>query len=100
MDLAPKAERTEFGHAKIEVDLDRCIACTMCTIICPAAIIELVGKGKDRKAHSREDQDNCMGCSGCEAICDSQAIRVVVPYDFGGKLKTYDRGELSLPRLF
>lgn len=100
LELAPKTERTEFGPGHFEIDAELCDGCILCSVICPAGILEIVGKGQDKKVRKREGQDNCMACACCEAICQLDAIEVVRSYDFGGHWKQHDRGELSLPRRF
>lgn len=100
MDYAPKKERTDFGFAKIEIDSKVCDGCVLCTVICPAGILEVVGRRPDRRSKVREVQDNCIGCACCEAICLTGAIRLIRSYDFGGYWKQLDRGELSKPRCF
>lgn len=100
LDLAPQRERTEFGPSQIKVDEALCDGCTLCSVICAAGLLEVIGKGQEKKARKRDGQDNCMGCGCCEAICQLHAIRVVQGYDYGGRWKQLDRGELSLPRLF
>lgn len=100
LEFAPRQERTDFGPGKVKIDAESCDGCILCAVICPAAIIEITGKKQDRKARLREGQDNCMACACCEAICQLEAIHVVRSYDFGGKWKQFDRGELSIPRRF
>ncbi len=100
LDFELKEPRTEFGHAKVEIDTELCDGCILCTVICPAAILEPVGKKKDRKSQVREEQDNCMGCACCEAICQTNAIKVVRSYNFEGYYQNSDRGNLSKPRCF
>ena len=100
MDFAPTEERTNFGPGAVEIDAELCDGCILCSVICPAAMIEIKGKKQDKKATLREDQDNCMACACCEAICQKEAIYVVRSYDFGGKWKQLDRGGLCIPRRF
>ncbi|HJP51822.1 MAG: 4Fe-4S dicluster domain-containing protein [Pseudomonadales bacterium] len=100
LEFEPKGERTVFGHAKVEIDTELCDGCILCTVICPAALLEPAGKKRDRKSHVRDTQDNCMGCACCEAICQTNAIRVVQSYAFEGYYKPLDRGNLSKPRCF
>lgn len=100
MDLAPETERTEFGGGMVVIDEKTCKGCTLCFLICPAGLLEMVGDGKNKKSTVRQGQDNCMACGCCEAICESGAIKLCLPYDHGGKWKQLDRGELSVPRTF
>jgi 2-oxoglutarate ferredoxin oxidoreductase subunit delta len=100
LDLAPTQERTEFGDGVVTIDEKVCKGCILCSVICPAGLLEMVGEKKERKSHVREGQNNCMACACCEAICESGAIQVVSGYDYGGIWKQSDRGELSGPRPF
>jgi len=99
MDFAPR-QRTDFGPGTINIDGELCDGCILCSVICPAAMIEVTGSKRDKQASLKQDQDNCMACGCCEAICQRSAIQVTRGYDFGGQWKQVDRGELSLPRRF
>jgi ferredoxin len=100
LDFAPRKERLDFGPGKVKIDEEACDGCILCSVICPAAIIEITGKKQEKKARLRDGQDNCMACACCEAICQRDAIHVQRSYDFGGQWKQLDRGELSTPRRF
>lgn len=100
LDFAPTTERTEFGGGMVAVDEEKCQGCTLCFLICPAGLLEMVGEDKKKKSTIREGQDNCMACGCCEAICESGAIKLIMPYDHGGEWKQIDRGLLSVPRIF
>ena len=100
LDYAPQQERTEFGPGTVAIDEELCDGCILCSVICPAAFIEMKGEKKQMKASLREGQDNCMSCACCEAICQRNAISLVRSYDFGGQWKQLDRGALSTPRRF
>ncbi len=100
MDSAPKSERKDFGGGMVAIDEEKCTGCTLCATICAANLMEMIGDGKNKKAHVRENQDNCMACGCCEAICETGAIKLIWPYDHGGQWKQFDRGELSVPRNF
>ncbi len=100
LDVGIAPDRAEFGAGMVTIDEERCQSCTLCYLICPAGLLEMVGEGKNKKSHVREGQDNCMACACCEAICESGAIKLTLPYDHGGDWKQLDRGELALPRLY
>lgn len=95
-DCAPKSERKEFGAGMVKIDLDTCSGCKMCVTICVAGLFDFV----DKKPVIPEVHNDCIGCGCCEAICETGSMTIDYPYDFGGKWKTLDRGELSLPRQF
>ncbi len=55
----------------LELDVDKCIGCGMCTVVCPHAVFEVV----DRKSRIR-DRDSCMECGACARNCPTMAISV------------------------
>lgn len=99
LDMKPAPDR-EFGAGMVQIDHEKCHGCTLCAFICPSTFLVIVGKGKDKKSHVIDRESNCMACGCCVAICETGAITLTQPYDFGGKWKQFDRGEVSLPRKF
>jgi heterodisulfide reductase subunit A len=55
-----------------EVDPDICIGCESCYQECPFQAVEMVGKGKKRKARIIEAA--CKGCGVCAGACPSGAV--------------------------
>lgn len=53
------------------LDQDKCIGCSLCTIVCPHAVFEMNGK----KA-CIVDFNACMECGACVNNCPTQAIAV------------------------
>lgn len=59
------------GVATLKVDLQRCIGCGACTVVCPHRLFTLV----DHQL-SVGDVDNCMECGACARNCPVAAIAV------------------------
>lgn len=57
--------------ATLELDVDKCVGCGMCTLVCPHMVFEMVGN----KA-AVVDQDACMECGACSRNCPVEAISV------------------------
>jgi NAD-dependent dihydropyrimidine dehydrogenase PreA subunit len=53
------------------VDQERCVACAMCTQVCPHGVLGLDG----RKIYIL-DRDGCMECGACARNCPTGAISV------------------------
>lgn len=90
----------EMIFHRVEIDLEKCDGCKLCTVICPANVLELYGPKDDLKCRVKEDQYGCMSCNNCEAICAVDAIRAVEPYDFAGYYEQKRIGAFSPPRKF
>ncbi len=61
------------GVVTLELDVDACVGCGMCTVVCPHAVFA-VSDGKAQLA----DQDACMECGACARNCPVEAISVSV----------------------
>jgi NAD-dependent dihydropyrimidine dehydrogenase PreA subunit len=57
--------------ATLELDVDKCIGCGMCKIVCPHAVFQVEG-GKAGIV----DKDACMECGACRENCPVEAIAV------------------------
>ncbi len=55
----------------LELDADKCVGCSMCTMVCPHGVFEIV----DKKARIT-DRDKCMECGACAMNCPTVAISV------------------------
>ncbi len=55
----------------LELDIDKCIGCGMCTQVCAHAVFALNGK-----AVQILDRDCCMECGACAMNCAAQAVTV------------------------
>ncbi len=65
----------DFRHledvATLALDRDKCIGCTLCTLVCPHQVIEM----QEKKA-AIVDFNACMECGACVNNCPTQAISV------------------------
>ncbi len=59
------------GVTTLQLKVEACVGCGMCTIVCPHGVFLLEGK----KASIR-DADGCMECGACALNCPTDAIRV------------------------
>jgi NAD-dependent dihydropyrimidine dehydrogenase PreA subunit len=97
----PTYDNEEYATTgRVMIDLEKCNGCGVCTLICPGKAIYLEGEGREKKAHLEDQFPQCMSCNDCGAICERDAIKVVVPYDFGFYYKKLNRGEFAEPRRF
>lgn len=55
----------------LELDVDKCIGCKMCTIVCPHHVFEII----ENKAVI-SNKDACMECGACDLNCPVDAIKV------------------------
>ena len=55
----------------LDLDVDKCTGCEMCTIVCPQNVFEMHGE----KA-AIIDRDLCMECGACALNCPLDAIKV------------------------
>ena len=86
-------------YGVVEIDLDKCNGCKMCTLICPSNVLEVFGEKGKKQARVKAGLAMCLACDNCHAICDNDAISIVTPYDFKGRYKQLDRGAPTPPRL-
>jgi 2-oxoacid:acceptor oxidoreductase delta subunit (pyruvate/2-ketoisovalerate family) len=53
------------------IDLDKCVGCLQCYLLCPDGVI---GRTDDNKVDI--DYDYCKGCGVCEQVCKLNAIEM------------------------
>lgn len=72
------AKRRRTLAWKAQVDLPRCMGCTLCAQDCPFNAITMVARedGKKFAVQSHVNPDLCVGCGICTGSCDSQAINL------------------------
>ena len=57
--------------ATLKLDVDKCIGCKMCEVVCPHGVFVVAGA----KA-GITDIDKCMECGACQMNCPVEAIKV------------------------
>lgn len=95
--LYPEVPAVVFDRTRgrMDVDMDKCTACTLCAKACPIQCIDIAGekklqgKGK-RAARFVIDFSRCMFCGLCVEACLFAAIRHTGKCDFS----SYVREEL------
>jgi ferredoxin len=72
------AKRRRAPEWKAQVDLPRCMGCTLCAQDCPFNAITMVPRADGRKfeVQSFVNPDLCVSCGICTGSCDSQAINL------------------------
>ena len=78
------------GH--IEIEIDKCISCTLCAINCPSGAIKV-----DRTAKTWEiNRFDCIQCGYCTQKCPKKCLHMEKGYQTPGTEKFvahYDRPE-------
>ena len=91
-------DANDAQYGAVAIDLDKCDGCKMCTLICPANVLELFGEKRERRVRVKDGLAMCLACDNCHAICERGAISVIRGYDFVGRYKQLDRGAPTQPR--
>jgi ferredoxin len=55
----------------LQLAVDKCIGCCLCTTVCPHAVLAMV----ERRAQLR-DRDACIECGACARNCPAGALTV------------------------
>jgi formate hydrogenlyase subunit 6/NADH:ubiquinone oxidoreductase subunit I len=84
---------------RVTVDLDKCDGCRLCTLACPANVLERYGERGEKTARVKADVRGCISCNNCHAICENGAIQATRHYDFVGCYRQLGRGEFAKPRI-
>jgi formate hydrogenlyase subunit 6/NADH:ubiquinone oxidoreductase subunit I len=85
---------------RVTNDLEKCDGCKLCTLACPANVLELYRENGKKKARVKASQRGCIRCNNCRAICATGAIGATHANDFAGYYRQLGRGEFSMPRKF
>ena len=71
----PKRERKIKG--KVEIDIEKCKGCELCTVVCKEDALVL-SKNLNNKGYRYivAINDNCTGCVNCALVCPDAVIKV------------------------
>ena len=71
----PKRERKVKG--KVEIDIEKCKGCELCTVVCKEDALVL-SKNLNNKGYRYivAINDNCTGCVNCALVCPDAVIKV------------------------
>lgn len=59
------------GVSTLELYVDKCIGCGLCSTVCPHAVFKI-----ENKRAKVVDKDSCIECGACAKNCPTQAIEV------------------------
>ena len=86
-EVRPKLSE-RFRGGRLELDVDKCIACGICAMNCPNASIRLVTvkdeAGKRKLGEYEHDAGACMYCNLCIENCPQKCIVWDKKFDFAG----------------
>ncbi len=76
----------------LRLDMETCISCRACAIICPNKTIDMVDTDTKRgkKVMPQVNLERCLFCGLCEEVCPPKCLTLTKSYDFAA----YDRREL------
>jgi len=87
---------SRFRGGDLELDNNKCIACGLCSMACPNAVIELTTatdeQKKRRLASYIYHSGRCLYCNLCVEACPTKAIR----WDKNYENSTYFREQLDV----
>lgn len=71
--------KTMKAHGAVVVEAERCKACELCVIFCPAHVLRLSRRRNSLNHRVVElfDPDGCTGCEICAKVCPDMAIVAV-----------------------
>ena len=63
---------------KVEIDVDKCKGCLLCTTACPRQLI-IQSRNFNKSGYKYvevTDQEKCNSCSFCAIMCPDMAIKI------------------------
>lgn len=74
----------ERSRGHIDIEIDKCISCSMCAKVCPTGCITV-----DRKALTWEiNRFDCLACGYCTLKCPKKCLHLTPGYQTPGEVKT------------
>ena len=67
-----REEPVEGIRARVSWEIDKCIGCRRCVVICPGDAIRLIGRG--RRAEIKYNVGRCIFCGECVDVCPTGTI--------------------------
>jgi len=93
---ATPAQYPEGSRGHIEIEIEKCISCTICAISCPSGAIKV-----DRAAKTWEiNRFDCIQCGYCTTKCPKKCLHMEIGYQTPGPEKFvahYDRPAEEAP---
>lgn len=79
-------------RGSLRLDMNTCISCSACEIICPNKTITMVDVLTDKgpKKMPQIGLERCLFCALCEEVCPPKCLTLTKSYDF----EAYDKREL------
>ena len=73
----PKQKKARKVKGKIEIDIQKCKGCELCTVVCKEDALYL-SKDINNKGYRYlvAINDDCTGCANCALICPDGVIKV------------------------
>lgn len=66
-----------MNKAGFEVDLDRCVGCSLCVKACPGGVLHMVDKAPKIDEFDSFGWNGCWRCEHCLAVCPTGAISLL-----------------------
>jgi 2-oxoglutarate ferredoxin oxidoreductase subunit delta len=75
--IAGKPKRDRKVKGKIEIDIEKCKGCELCTVVCKEDAL-ILSKNLNNKGYRYivAINDNCTGCVNCALVCPDAVIKV------------------------
>ena len=72
-----KPKRVRKVKGKVEIDIEKCKGCELCTVVCKEDALVL-SKNLNNKGYRYivAINDNCTGCVNCALVCPDAVIKV------------------------